>query len=81
MKLLAFPSCFAGKSSIIALIQGLYCPIKGAVLIDGVSLEEYDLDVFRSSIAVVEQDPKLFNISIRENVLYGLEEENAADQV
>ncbi|MEW6773295.1 MAG: ABC transporter ATP-binding protein [Bacteroidota bacterium] len=58
----------AGKSTIIHLITRLYDIQKGQILIDDVPIQEYSLNSLRSRIAVVLQDPHLFNDSILNNV-------------
>lgn len=58
----------AGKSTIIHLITRLYDIQKGQILIDEMPIQEYSLQSLRSRIAVVLQDPHLFNDSILNNV-------------
>ncbi len=58
----------SGKTSIISLINRLYKIQKGAIYIDGVSIEQYDLDFLRSKIGVVLQDVFLFSGSVIDNV-------------
>ncbi len=60
-----------GKSTIIDLISGYYFPTKGAVLIDGHNTRQFDLIALRRNIAVVPQEPVLFNDSIMMNIRYG----------
>lgn len=57
----------SGKTSIISLLNRLYEVQKGEIRIDGVKIEDYKLDVLRSSIGVVLQDVFLFSGSILEN--------------
>lgn len=61
----------AGKSTIIALLQRLYDPIGGQVLIDGQNIAAVTQESLRSSIAVVQQDISLFHRSLLENLRYG----------
>ncbi|HDX8593008.1 TPA: type I secretion system permease/ATPase [Aeromonas dhakensis] len=58
----------SGKSTITKLIQRLYVPNAGAVLVDGVDLATMDTAWLRRQIGVVMQDNILFNRSIRENI-------------
>lgn len=58
----------SGKSTITKLIQRLYVPESGRVLIDGVDLAMVDLSWLRRQIGVVLQENVLFNRSIRENI-------------
>ena len=61
----------AGKSTIIALLQRLYDPDSGAVLIDGQNIAHVTQESLRASIAVVQQDISLFHRSLLENLRYG----------
>lgn len=58
----------SGKSTITKLIQRLYVPEGGRVLIDGVDLSMVDTAWLRRQIGVVLQENFLFNRSIRENI-------------
>jgi ATP-binding cassette, subfamily B, bacterial HlyB/CyaB len=58
----------SGKSTITKLIQRLYVPESGRVLVDGVDLAMVDLTWLRRQIGVVLQENVLFNRSIRENI-------------
>jgi ATP-binding cassette subfamily B protein len=61
----------AGKSTIIALLQRLYDPDSGQVLIDGQNIAQVTQESLRASIAVVQQDISLFHRSLLENLRYG----------
>lgn len=58
----------SGKTSVISLINRLYKVNKGEVLLDGVNIEDYELDFLRSRIGVVLQDVFLFSGSVMDNV-------------
>jgi len=58
----------SGKSTIISLLNRLYEVTEGAVKIDGVPIEDYNLDALRSHIGVVLQDVFLFSGSVEENI-------------
>ncbi|XP_004677183.1 PREDICTED: ATP-binding cassette sub-family B member 5 [Condylura cristata] len=60
-----------GKSTSIQLLQRFYDPVKGQVLFDGVDAKELNIQWLRSQIAIVSQEPVLFNCSIAENIAYG----------
>ncbi|XP_018348574.1 PREDICTED: multidrug resistance protein homolog 49-like isoform X2 [Trachymyrmex septentrionalis] len=60
-----------GKSTCIQLIQRLYDPIDGQVLLDGVDVSTLNVQWLRSHIGVVGQEPVLFDTTIRENIRYG----------
>ena len=61
----------AGKSTIVALLQRLYDPDAGEVLIDDQVIAGVTQASLRSSIAVVQQDISLFHRSLLENLRYG----------
>ncbi len=61
----------AGKSSIINLLTRFYDIQKGQILIDGVSVKDYDLRALRSHIGVVLQDVFLFSDTIETNITLG----------
>ncbi|CAK9804633.1 Multidrug resistance protein homolog 49 [Anthophora quadrimaculata] len=60
-----------GKSTCLQLIQRLYDPHKGQVLLDGVDVSKLNVQWLRSHIGVVGQEPVLFDTTIRENIRYG----------
>ena len=61
----------SGKSSILKLILGFYKPEKGTILINGKPLTQINRDYLRSNISIVNQNVKLFNRSVLENICYG----------
>ena len=61
----------SGKSSILNLIPRFYDPDSGSVKIDNQDIKELTIASVRSSIALVSQEPILFDTSIQENILYG----------
>ncbi len=63
-----------GKSTIVNLIMRFYDPHQGSVLLDGVDLRRLSLKSLRDHVALVDQEPLLFNGTIRENIAYGLTE-------
>lgn len=58
----------SGKSTMTRLIQRLYVPERGRVLVDGIDLAQADTASLRRQIGVVLQENVLFNRSIRENI-------------
>ncbi len=61
----------AGKSTLINLLDKFYTPDSGEILLDGVSLGQYDTAYLRDHIGLVLQKNHIFNGSIRENICYG----------
>jgi ATP-binding cassette, subfamily B, bacterial HlyB/CyaB len=58
----------SGKSTLAKLLQRLYVPESGRVLVDGVDLSMIDTAWLRRQIGVVLQESMLFNCSVRENI-------------
>jgi ABC-type multidrug transport system fused ATPase/permease subunit len=61
----------AGKSTLINLLDKFYLPDSGEILLDGVSLNDYDTDFLRNNIGLVLQRNHIFNGTIEENIRYG----------
>ena len=67
-----------GKTSLVNLIPRFYDPTEGRILIDDVEIRRVSIETLRSQIALVTQEPILFNDSIRNNIAYGIQ--RASDQ-
>jgi ATP-binding cassette subfamily B (MDR/TAP) protein 1 len=61
----------SGKSTTIALLQRFYDPLKGKVLLDGHDIKVLNIQWLRSLMGLVQQEPVLFDLSIRDNIAYG----------
>lgn len=64
----------SGKSTVTDLVLGLQISEKGQVLIDGVPLGDWKQNSFRERIGYVPQDPLLFHATIRDNLLWSVEQ-------
>jgi subfamily B ATP-binding cassette protein MsbA len=60
-----------GKSTLMDLLLRFYDPSRGSIEIDGVDLRDIQRDSFLDHVAVVTQEPFLFDESIGENIRYG----------
>ncbi|WGR69669.1 MULTISPECIES: type I secretion system permease/ATPase [unclassified Bradyrhizobium] len=60
----------SGKSTLAKLVQRLYVPERGRVLVDGIDVAQVDPAWLRRQIGVVLQDSILFNCSIRDNIAF-----------
>jgi ABC-type multidrug transport system fused ATPase/permease subunit len=61
----------AGKSTTLKLLTRFYDVTGGAITIDGYDIRQMPLAFLRSQIGLVQQEPFLFNGTVRENILYG----------
>ncbi len=68
----------SSKSSLVQLIPRLYDVTEGEVLVGGVNVKDYDLDILRMNVAMVLQKNVLFSGTIKENLRWG--NENATDE-
>ena len=59
----------SGKSTVLRLLAGLYQPSSGQVEVDGMDLRQIDPADYRARVGFVSQDPRLFNGTLRDNVL------------
>ncbi|CAF0864240.1 unnamed protein product [Rotaria sordida] len=62
-----------GKSTIIQLLERFYDVTKGRLLLDGIDIRQLNLHWVRSQFGLVSQEPILFDLTIAENIAYGLE--------
>ncbi|KAL2795328.1 P-loop containing nucleoside triphosphate hydrolase protein [Aspergillus keveii] len=60
-----------GKSTIISLLERFYQVSSGEILLGGQNINSIDLSSYRSSLALVSQEPQLFDGTIRDNLLLG----------
>ncbi|XP_034193281.1 ATP-binding cassette sub-family B member 10, mitochondrial isoform X2 [Osmia lignaria lignaria] len=70
-----------GKSTVASLLLRLYDPNSGCILLDNHDLKSLDPAWVKSQISIVSQEPVLFSGTIRENILYGLEDPTKCDEV
>ena len=59
----------AGKTTLIKLLMGLYPVTEGQILVNGIDINEIDLDVYRDRFGTVFQDLQVFAMTLSENVL------------
>ncbi|KAJ2805356.1 hypothetical protein H4R20_002121, partial [Coemansia guatemalensis] len=60
----------SGKSTVLALVQRLYDALAGVVSVDSTPVTEWNVASLRSNLALVGQEPVLFDYSIAENISY-----------
>lgn len=70
----------SGKSTLINLIPRFFDVTYGEVLIDGVNVKEYSHKALNNKLGVVPQKGVLFKGSVKENILYGVEDGSVSDE-
>jgi subfamily B ATP-binding cassette protein MsbA len=70
-----------GKSTLADLVPRFYDPTAGEVLLDGVSLTDYDIESLRQQMGVVTQESILFNDTIFNNIAFGMEHVEEKDVI
>lgn len=65
-----------GKSTLVSLLERFYDCTQGSILFGGREIRSIELPSYRSALSLVAQEPKLFEGTIRENLLLGLEAPN-----
>jgi ATP-binding cassette, subfamily B (MDR/TAP), member 1 len=69
-----------GKSTTIALMERFYDPLAGGVYVDGREISSLNVTEYRKHLALVSQEPTLYQGTIKENVLLGADEEDVSDE-
>ena len=62
----------AGKSTLLKILSGLYKPVAGKVLLDGIDMQQLSKDNISNTIGYLDQDTKLFSGTLRDNLSIGL---------
>jgi len=68
-----------GKTTLVNLIPRFFDVTQGKILIDGMDIRRLSLDSLRRQIAIVTQEPILFNDSVRNNIAYGNQDASDAE--
>ena len=68
----------AGKSTVFNLLTRMIDPDSGQITLGGVALREFDLATLRDQFSTVSQDAALFDETLRENILLGHDQDDAA---
>ncbi len=69
-----------GKSTTIALMERFYDPLSGGVFVDGKEISRLNINDYRGFLALVSQEPTLYQGSVRENVLLGADREDVPEE-
>ncbi|KAL9621580.1 MAG: hypothetical protein Q9160_003972 [Pyrenula sp. 1 TL-2023] len=68
-----------GKSTTIALLERFYDPLAGGIYIDGKEISSLNVNDYRGFLALVSQEPTLYQGTIKENVLLGINSDTPDD--
>ncbi|KAJ5212040.1 GTPase-activating protein [Penicillium cinerascens] len=68
-----------GKSTAIALLERFYDPVLGGIYVDGKEISSFNINNYRSHLALVSQEPTLYQGTIRENILLGTDREDVSE--
>jgi ABC-type multidrug transport system fused ATPase/permease subunit len=71
----------SGKSTLIKLIMGYQPLVLGSITIGGISVNDISDDDIRKNIFYIPQKPKLFNRTLYENIIYGIEKPPSKEQI
>ncbi len=71
----------AGKSTLVELIPRLRDATSGSITLDGTNIRDFQVGSLRKGIGYLTQSAMLFNDSIRENLIYGLDYEPSDEQI
>ncbi|KAK2834902.1 multidrug-resistance transporter mdr2 [Arthroderma sp. PD_2] len=69
-----------GKSTTISLVERFYDTLSGGVYIDGKDISRLNVNSYRSHLALVSQEPTLYQGTIRENILLGVDKDDIPDE-
>jgi len=69
----------SGKSTIADLLMRFYTVEHGAILVDGININDFDKQAFRALFGLVTQQPILFNDTVFNNIAFGLKTADEAD--
>ncbi|KAJ5579811.1 ABC transporter integral membrane type 1 [Penicillium hispanicum] len=69
----------SGKSTLSQLLMRFYLPSFGDILIDGHRLKELNINWIRNNVTLVEQRSVLFNDSVRQNIVFGRQDQTTVN--
>lgn len=70
-----------GKSTVITLLERFYNPNSGRILLDEIEIKNFKLSWLRQQMGLVNQEPALFNETIRTNISYGKHGEATEEEI
>lgn len=69
-----------GKSTTIALLERFYDPLAGGIFVDGKEISNLNINNYRNYLALVSQEPTLYQGTIRENILLGAARDDISEE-
>ncbi|KAH6646349.1 P-loop containing nucleoside triphosphate hydrolase protein [Truncatella angustata] len=69
-----------GKTSIVSLLERFYDPQKGQILANGTDIQDINVYQYRKHLSLVAQEPNIFQGSLRDNILLGVEPDSVTDE-
>ncbi|KAK0644568.1 P-loop containing nucleoside triphosphate hydrolase protein [Cercophora newfieldiana] len=69
----------SGKTTVISLLERFYSPVAGRILYNGLDISDLNLSHYRKEISLVAQEPNLFDGTLRENILIGVDEDTITE--
>ncbi|MDQ0300382.1 ATP-binding cassette subfamily B protein AbcA/BmrA [Salibacterium salarium] len=69
----------SGKTTLISLLERYYKPTNGSIYFDGVNIENYSLSSWRMQIGYVSQEHSLITGSVKDNIVFGLDENTISE--
>ncbi len=70
-----------GKSTLFGLVERFYQPDQGKITINGISIEEYNMKLWRQAIGYVSQNTALLSGTVRDNITYGVERPVSQEEI
>ena len=70
----------SGKTSIVSLLERFYDPLRGQILFNGKDITDVNVYEYRKLLSLVAQEPSLFQGTIRENILLGVDPAEVTDE-
>jgi len=70
-----------GKTTVISLLERFYEPVSGSIYFNGQNVGGIEMASYREALSLVSQEPRLFDGTIRENLVLGLESADVTDEM
>ena len=69
-----------GKTTMISLLERFYDPTGGRILFDEQDIQGLDIGAYRGELALVQQEPVLYQGSVRDNIALGVDSDEPSDE-